>query len=209
MVKLFERCLNATYIHTAESGDYAIEVEGDTIYLLFEWSDGKEDWLNNFAFPVKPYKGMDATWFCHGGFLKVWKAMRDDIEGSIAEILSIYGGQISKIYCIGYSHGAAIAVLATEDMEWLYGEKYTVQGFGFGTPRVLWGIVPKAVKTRLKHFISIRNIPDIVTHVPPMIFGYRNVNLNKIGKFGKYGLIKAHYASAYTTELANISQGEG
>lgn len=27
MKELFDRCLNAKYIHTAEGGDYAIEVE--------------------------------------------------------------------------------------------------------------------------------------------------------------------------------------
>ena len=232
MVNLFKRCLNAKYIHTAESGDYAIEIEGDTLYLLYECSDDKEDWLNNFNFipdkykdreqtaklvlfgdilkavweyfklPATPYKNALKTWKVHGGFHKVWKAMRDEIEAYVAEILANHP-EIKKIVIIGYSHGGALAVLATEDMEDLYGDKYEVSGYGFGAPRVLWGIVPKDVKHRLRNFTTIRNIPDIVTHVPPMVFGFRNAGtLVKVGEKGKYNPFKAHYASAYIEELS-------
>ena len=199
--ELFERCLNAKYIHTAESGDYAIEVDGDTLYLLFEWSDGKEDWKNNFAFPAKPYKGMDAVWFCHGGFLKVWRAMRDEVEEKVRTTLADHP-EITQIKCVGYSHGAPISVLATEDMVYLYGDKYTVNGYGFGAPRVLWGIVPKTVKQRLKHFLTIRNVPDLVTHVPPILFGFRNAGAYlKVGCIGDYNLIDAHRPESYLQEL--------
>ena len=43
------RCLNAQYEITEESGDYAIQREGDILYLCFQWSNGKEDWKNNTA----------------------------------------------------------------------------------------------------------------------------------------------------------------
>jgi len=203
---LFKKCLGASYTHTAADGDYAIELEDDTLYLLFEWSDGKEDWKNNFRFPAKPYKHMEHAWFCHGGFLKVWKAMRTEIEDKVAELLSSHS-KIGKVVCVGYSHGSALAVLATEDMEYIYGKSYEVSGYGFGAPRVLWGIVPEDVKKRLRRFTSVRNIPDLVTHVPPMLFGFRNAGtLVKIGKTGKYSPIKAHYDSAYITEL-NAMEG--
>ena len=207
MVKHFKRCLNAKYIHTAYSGDYAIEAERDTLYILFQKSSGAEDWKHNFSFPAKPYKRMKTVWLCHGGFLRVWKAMRNEIEAYVAEILANHT-EIKKIVCIGYSHGAALSVFATEDMEYLYGKDYEVSGYGFGIPRVLWGIVPKDVKNRIRNFTSIRNIPDIVTHVPPIIFGFRNAGtLVKVGKKGKYNPIKAHYPSAYKDEL-NAMKGE-
>ena len=239
MVKLFQRCLDAKdrYIHTQIGGDYYIEAENDTLYLLFECSDGMDDWIHNFDFipdphkdrentpklallkgilkavceylkmPSKPYKDMFKKWRVHGGFLKVWKSMKDDIEAFVAEILKNHP-EIKKIVIIGYSHGAALAVLATEDMEYLYGKSYEVSGYGFGTPRVLWGIVPKEVKYRLRNFTSVRNIPDIVTHVPPVFFGFRNAGtLVKVGKKGKYNPFKAHYASAYIDEL-NATKGE-
>ena len=200
MKDLYRRCLDAEYIHTTEGGDYAIEVDGDTLYLLFEWSDGAEDWKNNFDFPAKPYKRMRDKWFCHRGFLKVWKAMRDEIENRVAETLE-RNTDISNITIVGYSHGGAMALFATEDMTYLYGDKFNVSGYGFGAPRVLWGYVPKAVRERISAFVTVRNVPDIVTHLPPKVFGYRDINITEIGEKGKYKPIKAHYSSAYIEEL--------
>lgn len=201
MLKLFKRCLKAIYENTARSGNYAIEVEGDTLYLLFQWSKGFWDWVHNFLFPAKPYKRMKCIWFCHRGFRKVWRAMRDEVEARVKEILA-NNPNIKEIKCIGYSHGGALSVFATEDMEYLYGKFYKVSGYGFGAPRVLWGKVPREVKYRLRNFTLVRNIGDIVTHVPPMLFGFRNVGtLVKVGKNGKYGPFKAHRSSSYIAEL--------
>lgn len=199
LTSLLKRCLAANYIHSSEGGDYAIEVDKNVLYVLFEWSDGKEDWRNNFDFPCEPYKDMNPKWYCHRGFLRVWKAIRDEVELKVAEEIK-KNINIEKIICVGYSHGAALSVLATEDLTYIYGN--IVNGYGFGGPRVIWGIVPKEVKERLKYFVSIRNIPDLVTHVPPMILGYRNAGtLIKIGEKGKYSPIEAHFAEAYLFEL--------
>ena len=204
MRALFERCLNADYIHTAEDGDYAVEVEGDTLYLLFEWSDGREDWKNNLDFPVRPYSRMETKWWCHRGFLRVWKAMRKEVESIVFYVLNAYP-EVTNIVCVGFSHGAAIAVLATEDMAYLYGNEVTVSGYGFGAPRVLWGKVPEAVKTRLKCFVTVRNVPDFITHVPPRSWGYRDAGrLLKIGKPFKYGPFSAHFPENYTKELGCV-----
>lgn len=201
MIELFKRCLEAEYTHLSDGGDYAVQVDGDTLYLLFEWSDGAEDWKSNFDFPVVAYKNGEVEWKCHRGFLARWKAMRDDIE-KIASGILMTDPAVRNITCIGYSHGAAIAVLATEDMEYLYGKYFNVKGYGFGAPRVLWGTLPQEVTKRLKNFTTIRNVPDLVTHVPPALFGYHNAGtLKKVGSLGKYGPIKAHTPEAYLAEL--------
>ena len=206
MTDLFLRCLNATYTRTANSGDYAIEVDGDTLYLLFECSNGFWDWFHNFMFPAKPYKYMNSTWFCHRGFLRVWKAMRDDIEARVKNIL-LDSPEIVSIVCVGYSHGGALSLFATEDMQYLHGDVMNVTGYGFGAPRVIWGFLPKAVKTRLLHFSVVRNIPDLVTHVPPVLFGFRHPNKpTKVGKLGKYSPIRAHYPDVYENELRSDSR---
>lgn len=202
MKNLFNRCYNADYIRTAESGDYAIEVEGGTIYLLFQWSNGREDWRNNFDFPAKAYKHTEVTWRVHRGFLRVWKAMRDDIEQKVADILNAQ--EIEKIVCVGYSHGAAISLLATEDMEYHHGQAISVEGWGFGAPRVLWGRVPAQIKHRLRNFTPVRNIPDIVTHLPPAALGFRHANLRRVGAHRKYSMIDAHRPEAYREELAGV-----
>lgn len=206
MKDLFIRCLKASYRKTPKSGNYAIEVDGDTIYLLFECSNGFWDWVHNFLFPAKPYKRMDCVWFCHRGFLKVWKAMRDEVEAEVKKILlenqTYDATPIKNIVCVGYSHGGAISLFATEDMSYLYGDTLNVTGYGFGAPRVIWGFAPKAVKNRLQRYFVVRNIPDLVTHVPPVVFGFRHVNgVVKVGKRGKYTPIKAHFASSYKNEL--------
>lgn len=238
--KLFSRCLNATYIHTECGGDYAVELDGDTLYLLFECSDGKEDWINNFDFvpdnyeerdetsvlasiaikaganaigeylklPEKPYKDMPKSWRVHGGFLKVWKAMQDQIEYKVTKHLELH--QIKNIVCVGYSHGGALSLLATEDMAFLYGDRVNVTGYGFGSPRVLWGIVPKTIKNRLKGYKVIRNVSDLVTHVPPALFGFSHGGeVVKLGQRGKYNMIKAHRPESYMTEFENLEEGAG
>lgn len=199
MKELFERCLKAEYTTTEAGGDYAVQYEDGTIYLLFEKSDGKGDWRINFDFPAVPYSRMTEKWYYHRGFLKMWKSMRDQIEEAVARIVS--EKPVHRIICVGYSHGAAIALLATEDMVFLYKDLVEIKGYGYGAPRGVWGFVPKAVKERMLHFEAVRNIPDIVTHVPPVLFGFRHLRLRRIGKSGKYGPVKAHYAEAYLAEL--------
>ena len=201
MLDLFVRCLNAKYTHTECGGDYAIQKDKDTVYILFECSDGKEDWISNFDFPKTPYKRMNEKWFAHRGFLRVWRAMKDAIECEISNILC-NSPEIENIICVGYSHGGALSLLATEDMMFHHGALYNVFGFGFGAPRVIWGNIPKHLKERLSHFYIVRNIPDIVTHVPPKSFGFRNCgNLVRVGQLFKYNPVKAHYPNSYITEL--------
>lgn len=228
MKALFNRCRNAKYIHTAESGDYAIQVEGRSLYLLFQWSKDEEDWLNNFDFipthlhtlkerwahlkalirsfvsgvsaPAKAYKHMTRPWLCHRGFHRVWMAMRDEIEARVEAMLEEH--EIDRIVCVGYSHGGALAVFATEDMAYLYGDEYTVEGYGFGAPRVLWGPIPTEVKERLAGFRVVRNVPDIVTHVPPAWLWFKHAGeVVEIGEKGKYNAFTAHKAASYQAEL--------
>lgn len=199
LLQLFERCLAAEYTHTEGGGDYAVRYEKGTLYLLFEWSDGANDWKRNVDFPAAPYKHMEETWYCHRGFLQTWRQMRDEVEGLVAAYKK--HRPVGRIECVGYSHGAALALLATENMTFLYGDKCRVEGVGFGCPRVVWGRLPPSVKARLSHFTSVRNIPDIVTHLPPAVLGYRHVGLLEIGEKGTYSAVDAHRPEAYRAEL--------
>ena len=133
--ELFRRCLTADYIHTSNSGDYAVERSGRTLYIYLEHSDGDEDWKNNVNFPARAYKRMGKTvWFAHRGFLKVWKSMEPYLADTIADP-SIY-----KIITVGYSHGAALAVLCHE-YAWYHRPdlREDLESYGFGCPRVIWG----------------------------------------------------------------------
>lgn len=201
---LFKRCLGAKYTQTTESGDYAISVEGDTLYILFQWSNGKQDWRNNFKFlaiPWKPYKHMKRPWLCHRGFLKVWKAIEPHLQEAIRD------QAIKKIEIVGYSHGAALALLCYEYVKYNRPE-VSVRGVGFGCPRVFWGVIPKTVKERFKDFRVVRNGHDIVTHVPPAFLGYRHTGtICQIKKVGD-GLrpVNDHRPEEYAAVLSRLQQ---
>lgn len=192
---LFKRCLSIQYSHVENSADYALEKIGNTLYIYLESSNGSDDWKNNFDFPAKPYKRMnEKIWFAHRGFMRVFKSVEAHIAGAVADL------SIKKIVTVGYSHGAALAVLCHEYVWYnrpdLRGE---IEGYGFASPRVVWGIPPKE---RWERFTVIRNINDIVTRVPPRIFGYTHVGtMLKIGKRGRYTAIDAHRAENIMTEL--------
>lgn len=203
MKELFKKCLAAKYTTVENNGDFAIERDGETLRLLFEWSDGAEDWKNNFKFfaiPWKPYKKMNrGCWFCHRGFLKVWKS----IEPYVKDYILI--DRIKKIEIVGYSHGAAIAQLCYEYVKYNRPDVEVI-GCGFGAPRVFWGFASKKVKERFKNFVVVRNGRDVVTHLPPFIFGYRHIC--KVLKIGKNGPIKDHYPERYLAALEEQEQNE-
>ena len=202
---LFNRCLNAKYKHVENDGDYALEREGDSLYILFECSNGKVDWKNNFDFPTKPYKVMEITWSCHRGFLKVWKSIEPYIANAIID------PTVKKITIVGYSHGAAIASLCHEYVWYNRPDlrEGNLEGFGFGCPKVYWGFMKKALKERWEHFHPIKNCSDIVTTVPPVIFGF--IHVNKVYKLknktlkNRHGNIKSvdsHYPDNYLYSLS-------
>ena len=198
LLQLFTKCLNCKYNHVEDSGDYYVEREGSTLYIYLECSNGEEDWKNNFDFPAKPYKRMGKiVWFAHRGFLKVWKSIEDYVAPFIMD------KTVDHVVVVGYSHGAALAVLCHEYVWYNRPElRESLEGYGFGCPRVFWGIKTKKLKQRWERFTVIRNIDDIVTHVPPFLFGFSHVGtLLKIGEKKKYNTIDAHRPENITVEL--------
>ena len=200
MLEKFKKCLSLKneYIHLESDGSFVTNRDGKKLYIYFEWSNGVKDWVNNFRFfalPIRPYKDMKkGGWFCHRGFLKVWKS----IEPHLVE--EIRDPSVEEIEIVGYSHGAAIAQLCYEYVKF-HRQDVVVTGVGFGSPRVVWGILSKAAKERFKGFKVVRNCKDIVTHLPPVIFGYRHTGeVIKIGVHSQ-GLIDDHRPSNYIDSL--------
>lgn len=206
------------YIHTDNDGDYFIEVCGDAIFIYFEESDSWADWISNFDFLATTYKNAEEPWKCHSGFFRVWKTMKSTIEKTVEDILvarntlnnidSDHNERISKIVCVGYSHGAALCGLCVEDMVYLFKDKYDINviGYGFGCPKFTHSKLPKSVEERFKSFYPIRNGNDLVTYVPPTLFGYShgNKDILVIKPTKRYNCIDAHRPEAYTSELENL-----
>ena len=193
--KLFEDCLNVKY-RSIRDVNYAYERRGGLLRIFFEDSNGRADWCKNLDFPQKAYKRMGKTvWRAHRGFLGAWR----EVEGIFEPIISDKG--VKSIIIAGYSHGGALAVLCHE-YAWYKREdlRGNIHGYGFGAPRVFWGRLK--CRERWQDFRVIRNINDIVTRLPPWIFGYRHVGkLLRVGKKGKYRPIEAHFPQNIMKEL--------
>ena len=195
---LFGKCLSAKYRQDGESANYAIERIGDTLYLFFEDSDGAQDWRINLDFPAKAYKRMGRTaWFAHRGFLDAFKRTESYLSEAISD------PSVQSIVVAGYSHGAAIALLCHEYIWFNRPDlRASLKGYGFGCPRVLWGIVRTCVARRWESFLVIRNLDDIVTHLPPALLGYSHVGeLLEIGARHQYSHIEAHFPENILHEL--------
>ncbi len=200
---LFNKLLNVSYTHVENSGDYATERFGNALYIYLESSNGNEDWKNNFNFPVKFNKRADDVSFrCHRGFLKVWNSIKPYIEKEIMDT------GVDKIVVAGYSHGSGLAVLCYEYIWYNRPDlRDKIEGYGFGGPRVLWGKNARKIKHRWGNFLMIRNIDDLITHLPPAIFGYFHIGkLIEIGEKGKYTKIDAHRPENYLKELEEYNK---
>ena len=198
LYKLFEQCLNAEYTQIGASANYAVLREGNTLFIFFQDSEGCEDWSVNLDFPAAAYKrNGKAVWYAHRGFLETWKRTLPYIQNYVTDLT------VTKIVVTGYSHGAAVGVLCYEYIWYNRPDlRETLEGYGFGCPRVLWGKGRKAAREIWSGFTVIRNRDDLVTHLPPSFLGYYHVGkMLEIGQKGKYSSIDAHRQQSILTEL--------
>ena len=198
---LFQKCISVPYENAGVSASYAFKRVGGTLFVFFQGSDGKNDWLRNFNFPAKPYKRMGKTvWFAHRGFLKTWK----EIEPKLAP--ELLDKSVDKIVISGYSHGGALAMLCHE-YAWYHRAdlRARLETYAFGAPRVFWGVKTNELKKRWNTFTLVRNLNDFITHLPPSFLGFSHMGrLLKIGQRGKYTPIQAHLSQNISTELKAI-----
>lgn len=179
--QLFANCAwNVPYKETGKDVDYAFVEEGSTLYIYFKGSDSAIDWFRNFFFFStfkKPYKNMDIPYKVHSGFLSAWKEVEDIVIEKIQEKENDEY-KWKKIIVVGYSHGGALATFCHECV-WYWRpdlRKEGLRGFGFEAPRIYAGFsVKKELEERWEHFTVIRDSTDLVTHCPPVIFGFCHV----------------------------------
>jgi len=198
LYELFKTCLNRSYRETENGASWAYDRRGDALFLWFEHSRGIEDWVHNLYFAAVPYREMVPEWHCHAGFLKVWKALIPFLKPLILD------GTVRRICTVGYSHGAALAVLCREYI-WYHRPdlRETVCGYAYGCPRVLYGCVPPEIAIRWSSFWRISTPNDIVTRLPPRTLGYCHVgNFIRVGDAGTYSAIDAHRPETYLLELS-------
>lgn len=153
--------------------------------LLFAPSNSKIDWKNNFNFWKKPYKQMKVKFYVHGGFLKCWKLVRDEILRYIKD------AKLDNLTIVGWSYGGAMATLCTEDIWYHFPDlRDNTRTITFGAPKAISIIGYNRVIDRFQNMTMYKNGSDIVTKVPFNWMGFKHVSrLTKIGekpKFLKY-----------------------
>ncbi len=194
--QLFYNVLHAPYIHTESGADYALVREGGRLSVYFEASNGATDWKNNIDFPAirAPQGGLLLV---HRGFSRVFESVREPLADAILD------PKIADLLIVGYSHGAALATLCYDLAYRLRPDlRGSMQGYGFGSPRVFFGVRTHRIEKRFDGFTVVRNIDDIVTHLPPSLLGYFHVGqLLTIGEEGKYTRIDAHRPEHIMREL--------
>lgn len=178
--ELFWTCNTLGYDTVGKDVSYKFIEEDDTLYLYLQGSYEKIDWFRNFFFfpiPRRPYKDMKVPYKVHRGFLNAWKELEDIVIKKITE-KDNDSFKWKKIIVVGYSHGGALSVLATECI-WYHREdlrENKLFGYGFEAPRVYAGFrIKKELKERWKNFKVIRTNNDLVTHCPPKIFRFTHV----------------------------------
>ncbi len=201
LLSLFRECLSIPYRHSAQGGDFAYyrksTGDGNQLYLFFQKSNGRLDWFHNLQFAPVDHSGIDPVWQAHAGFLTVWKSILPHLELHIAD------PTINGITIVGYSHGAALALLCHE---YAWSRRPDLRpflyGLGYGCPRVLYGCPTEPLATRWEHFWVVRCGEDLVTHLPPRTLGFCHVgNLLHLLPKEPLSPIDAHRPKAYLHAL--------
>lgn len=225
LLELFQNCdRNVRYESVGKDVNYAFVERGSisnrTLYIYFQGSSQKEDWLRNFMFKKRPYKDMKIRYRVHRGFLKAWKEVEDIIIDKVTQkdyVGPYHFYKYRRIVIIGYSHGGALAAFCHECV-WFHRPDLRssgLEGYGFEAPRIYGGFkVKKELAERWEKFTVIRTNNDIVTHMPPRIFSYSDVGTlmqiygdtslveNKLPK-----CIKSHYPQVVEDALKKKVSG--
>jgi hypothetical protein len=162
------------FIHTAHGLDYWIHEAGESLSIVFQESNGSNDWaadLNFFPENFDIYPGSKIK--AHRGLAEQYM----DVREIIMEYL--YSDKIKKIYVAGYSLGGAITTAAVQDIGFHIDRDkldITVYGISYDGPRFFGPsrLVRKSVKGRLD---TVKNRFDPVVNLPwkimPTFFYFR------------------------------------
>jgi predicted lipase len=175
---------------------YLLHRDGDTLWIVFRGSDSLMDWKANLSFPKKriPYDNTATKIRVHRGFLGLYKK-----PGVRDRILSEVTPDVRRVRITGHSLGAALTVLCAVDIQYNYPGK-DIEVILFGCPRVGNLAFVKSYNKRVDKTVRVENGNDVVTKVPPAIFGFRHVGAKlHIGTPRLFGTFSAndHYPHRY------------
>lgn len=175
---------------------------GEILSIAFRGSDAPKDWRTNLAFCKKviPYNNSASKIKVHAGFIRAYK------EPQIRERLqALVTPGIRRVELCGHSYGAALAVLCAVDLQYNFPDR-DFEVMLFGCPRVGNRAFQRSYNRRVFKTLRVENGNDIVSKLPPALWGYRHVGIRiHVGAVRLPGVIsvrqhhpQAYYASAFT-----------
>jgi hypothetical protein len=170
MKYLFQKTQVGPWKTAGEDTQYRIEDTPSERLIVLQGSSSDVDWKDNFNFAIAPYRDMPVKWYAHAGFVRAWKSAQKQIMQD-----TLTGLDDRPVTISAYSHGAGIATLLHED---LWFNSINVTTHTFGGPRCLW-LPSKSVQGRFTSFYRHVVRGDIVTMIPPVIFLYQHVGLER------------------------------
>lgn len=156
---------------SASGVQYFARRENDSLQIAFRGSDSKKDWASNLTFWKRciPYDNVASKVRVHTGFLSRYKtpACRE-------RILRLITPEITRVQITGHSYGAALSVLCAVDVQYNFPDR-EVEVVLFGCPRVGNRAFQRSYNARVPQTLRVENGNDIVTKVPPALFGFHHV----------------------------------
>jgi len=165
-VDMYNWSTSGPWINGKADTQYKHKLDEGVLYIAFQGSCSKRDWLQNFMFWKKPYKEMNGTWFAHSGFVSKWKAVEDSIINIVRE------SEAQRVIVSGFSQGAAIAQLCHESIRFHHPIR-DVFCLAYASPRVFSMVGFRHVKKRLSGITLFERWHDIVCKLPPWTMLYR------------------------------------
>jgi triacylglycerol lipase len=182
----------------------------ECFYLIFRGTKTVKEWIRNFSIGLNAY--LPPTFGkVHDGFLHTYSSIRDDVAASLSERKGT-----TRLFVAGHSLGAAVATLATADIEKSLELKVEAV-YTFGSPRVGDDAFVRAFNKAMENkSFRVTNTSDIVTSIPlpaPIagrIGGYfSHVGIPIDMTVQEDDLEKNHSMKTYLSELAKNREGEG
>lgn len=192
--EVFKMIRDVEYTTSGIDVDWTVKVDEveKTVWLIFEESDGKQDWKTNLNFPAKLYKKQKHFFLLHRGYGKAWKSCNDEVmKAFITEVMK---NPDYEIKVTGWSYGGAMALIAAEDFYFRTNIKVN-ELITFGAPRPLFGIITrhyfrKCAETFNQYSFSY----DFVTWLP---FFYSRANTRLMDKKNSWKLWRTFQTPKY------------
>lgn len=191
---LFFNCAyEIKYEEVGDSVNYAfVELADNSLEIYFQCTNSKIDWIRNFMFKKKVY----GEFKVHRGFLECYNSVRNIV------LDKVYSKKYNEIKIIGYSHGGALCQLCLEDLVYHFPEmKEHIYGYAFESPRCI--SVKKSLRNRWENLFCTRVNNDLVTHVPPKLFGYNDLG-SMIKLIGDTSLVRNNYPKCIKSHYPQV-----